>query len=179
MEEQGAKYRDYFDFSQSLKKISSHHFLAIKRAEKEKILKVSILPQESDSLEIMKKLLISSNNQASGLVLAAITDCYRRLLSPSLETELTGIARQKADEEAIKVFAENLRQLLLAPLLGRKRVLAIDPGFRTGCKVVCLNEQGDLLFNDTIYPHPPVNKTEESEKKIKNMISNMILRQQP
>ena len=171
MEEQGAKYRDYFNFSEPLKKISSHHFLAIKRAEKEKILKVSILPQESNSLEIMKKLLISSNNQASEIVLAAITDCYRRLLSPSLETELTSIARQKADEEAIKVFAENLRQLLLAPFLGRKRVLAIDPGFRTGCKVVCLNEQGDLLFNDTIYPHQPVNKTEESEKKIKNMIS--------
>jgi uncharacterized protein len=171
MEEQGAKYRDYFNFSEPLKKISSHHFLAIKRAEKEKVLKVSVLPKESDCLEIMEKLLVLSKNQASEMVKAAIKDCYRRLLCPSLETELTSTAKQKADEEAIKVFAENLRQLLLAPFLGRKRILAIDPGFRTGCKVVCLNEQGDLLFNDAIYPHMPVNKTEESEKKIKDMVS--------
>ena len=170
MEEQGAKYRDYFDFSEPINKISSHRFLAIKRAEKEKVLKVSILPREIDCLEIMEKLLVLSKNQASGMVKAAIKDCYRRLLCPSLETELTNIARQKADEEAIKVFAENLRQLLLAPFLGRKRILAIDPGFRTGCKVVCLNEQGDLLFNDAIYPHMPVNKTEEAEKKIKDMV---------
>lgn len=171
MEEQGAKYRDYFNFSEPINKISSHRFLAIKRAEKEKVLKVSVLPRESDCLEIMEKLLVLSKNQASEMVKAAIKDCYRRLLCPSLETELTNIAKQKADEEAIKVFAENLRQLLLAPFLGRKRILAIDPGFRTGCKVVCLNEQGDLLFNDAIYPHMPVNKTEESEKKIKDMVS--------
>ena len=171
MEEQGAKYRDYFDFSEPINKISSHRFLAIKRAEKEKVLKVSVLPRESDCLEIMEKLLVLSKNQASEMVKAAIKDCYRRLLGPSLETELTSIAKQKADKEAIKVFAENLRQLLLAPFLGRKRILAIDPGFRTGCKVVCLNEQGDLLFNDAIYPHMPVNKTEESEKKIKDMVS--------
>ena len=170
MEEQGAKYRDYFDFSEPINKISSHRFLAIKRAEKEKVLKVSILPREIDCLEIMEKLLVLSKNQASDMVEAAIKDCYRRLLCPSLETELTNIARQKADEEAIKVFAENLRQLLLAPFLGRKRILAVDPGFRTGCKVVCLNEQGDLLFNDAIYPHMPVNKTEEAEKKIKDMV---------
>ena len=171
MQEQGAKYRDYFDFSEPINKISSHRFLAIKRAEKEKVLKVSILPREIDCLEIMEKLLVLSKNQASDMVKTVIKDCYRRLLCPSLETELTNIARQKADEEAIKVFAENLRQLLLAPFLGRKRILAIDPGFRTGCKVVCLNEQGDLLFNDAIYPHMPVNKTEESEKKIKDMVS--------
>lgn len=171
MEEQGAKYRDYFNFSEPINKISSHRFLAIKRAEKGKVLKVSVLPRESDCLEIMEKLLVLSKNQASEMVKAAIKDCYRRLLCPSLETELTNIAKQKADEEAIKVFAENLRQLLLAPFLGRKRILAIDPGFRTGCKVVCLNEQGDLLFNDAIYPHMPVNKTEESEKKIKDMVS--------
>ena len=171
MEEQGAKYRDYFDFSEPINKISSHRFLAIKRAEKEKVLKVSILPREIDCLEIMKKLLVLSKNQASDMVGVAIKDCYKRLLCPSLETELTNIARQKADEEAIKVFADNLRQLLLAPFLGRKRILAIDPGFRTGCKVVCLNEQGDLLFDDVIYPHMPVNKAEESEKKIKDMVS--------
>ena len=171
MEEQGAKYRDYFNFSEPLKKITSHRFLAIKRAEKEEILKVWISPQENDSLEIMEKLLISSKNQASELVKISIKDCYKRLLCPSLETEFTNITKQKADEEAIKVFADNLRQLLLAPFLGRKRILAIDPGFRTGCKVVCLNEQGDLLFNDTIYPHPPVNKMEESVRKIKDMVS--------
>ena len=170
MEGQGAKYRDYFDFSEPINKISSHRFLAIKRAEKEKILKVSILPREINCLEIMEKVLVLSKNQASDMVGVAIKDCYRRLLCPSLETEFTSITRQKADGEAIKVFADNLRQLLLAPFLGRKRILAIDPGFRTGCKVVCLNEQGDLLFNDVIYPHMPVNKKEESEKKIKDMV---------
>ena len=170
MEKQGVKYRDYFDFSEPINKISSHRFLAIKRAEKEKILKVSILPREINCLEIMEKLLVLSKNQASDMVGTAIKDCYRRLLCPSLETEFTSITRQKADGEAIKVFADNLRQLLLAPFLGRKRILAIDPGFRTGCKVVCLNEQGDLLFNDVIYPHMPVNKKEESEKKIKDMV---------
>ncbi|MCL5071652.1 MAG: helix-hairpin-helix domain-containing protein, partial [Actinobacteria bacterium] len=171
MEEQGAKYRDYFNFSEPLDKISSHRFLAIKRAEKEDILKVLICPDESNSLRIMEKLLISSSSQASEFVKTAIKDCYKRLLCPSLETEFTNIAKQKADEEAIRVFANNLRQLLLAPFLGRKRILAIDPGFRTGCKVVCLNEQGDLLFNDTIYPHPPVGKMEESIKKIKDMVN--------
>ncbi|MCL4378786.1 MAG: RNA-binding transcriptional accessory protein [Actinobacteria bacterium] len=171
MEEEGAKYRDYFDFSEPLNKIQSHRFLAIKRAENERILRVFIQPGEGDALEIMEKLLIISKNEASEFVRAAVKDCYKRLLCPSLETELTGIAKQKADEEAISVFSNNLRQLLLAPFLGRKRILAIDPGFRTGCKVVCLNEQGDLLFNDTIYPHPPVNKTKESEKKIKDMVS--------
>ncbi|MDD5659194.1 MAG: Tex family protein [Actinomycetota bacterium] len=171
MEEQGAKYRDYFNFSEPLSKISSHRFLAIKRAENENILKVSIYPGESDSIEVMEKLLVLSGNQASEFVKIAIRDCYKRLLCPSLETEFTNIAKQKADGEAIRVFADNLRQLLLAPFLGRKKILAIDPGFRTGCKVVCLNEQGDLLFNDTIYPHPPVNKMEESAKKMKEIVS--------
>lgn len=170
MEEQGVKYRDYFDFSEPLKKISSHRFLAIKRAEKEDVLKVWIAPQEDDSLEIMQKLLIFSKNQASEFMKSVIKDCYKRLLHPSLETEFINMAKEKADKEAIKVFADNLRQLLLAPFLGRKRVLAIDPGFRTGCKVVCLNEQGDLLFHDTIYPHPPIGKMEESARKIKEMI---------
>jgi len=169
MEEQGLKYKDYFSFSEPLKKITSHRFLAIKRAENEKILKVSIIPNEEDAVKIIEKLIVSSNNQSSEFVKNSVRDCYKRLLCPSLETELTNIAKEKADGEAIRVFADNLRQLLLAPYLGRKRILAIDPGFRTGCKIVCLNEQGDLLFNDVIYPHMPVNKTEESQKKILNL----------
>jgi protein Tex len=171
MEEQGSKYKDYFNFNEPLKKITSHRFLAIKRAENEKIVKVSILPVEEDAIEIIEKLVISSCNQSAEFVKKAAHDCYRRLLCPSLETELTNIAKQKADDEAIRVFTDNLRQLLLAPYLGRKRILAIDPGFRTGCKIVCLNGQGDLVFNDVIYPHMPVNKLEESEKKIKELVS--------
>lgn len=170
MEEQGLKYKDYFNFNEPLKKITSHRFLAIKRAENEKIVKVSITPVEEDAIEIIEKLVVSSNNQSSEFVKKAARDCYKRLLCPSLETELTNIAKQKADDEAIRVFTDNLRQLLLAPYLGRKRILAIDPGFRTGCKIVCLNEQGDLAFNDVIYPHMPVNKSEESEKKIKELV---------
>jgi len=170
MEEQGLKYKDYFNFNEPLKKITSHRFLAIKRAENEKIVKVSITPGEEDAIEIIEKLVVSSNNQSSEFVKKAARDCYKRLLCPSLETELTNIAKQKADDEAIRVFTDNLRQLLLAPYLGRKRILAIDPGFRTGCKIVCLNEQGDLAFNDVIYPHMPVSKPEESEKKIKELV---------
>ncbi|MHB1252966.1 MAG: Tex family protein [Candidatus Humimicrobiaceae bacterium] len=171
MEDQGLKYKDYFNFNEALKKITSHRFLAIKRAENEKIVKVSIIPDEEAVIEIIEKIVIFSDNQSSEFVKRAVRDCYKRLLCPSLETELTNIAKQKADNEAIRVFTDNLRQLLLAPLLGRKRIMAIDPGFRTGCKVVCLNEQGDLMFNDVIYPHMPVNKTEESEKKTKDLVS--------
>jgi len=171
MEELGLKYKDYFNFSEPLKKITSHRFLAIKRAENEKILKVSIIPVEEDAIRIIEKLLVSSNNQSSEFVKKSVRDCYKRLLCPSLETELTNIAKEKADGEAIRVFTDNLRQLLLAPYLGRKKILAIDPGFRTGCKIVCLNEQGDLIFNDVIYPHMPVNKTEESQKKILNLVN--------
>ncbi|MHB1346917.1 MAG: Tex family protein [Candidatus Humimicrobiaceae bacterium] len=171
MEEQGLKYKDYFNFSEAIKKITSHRFLAIKRAENEKIVKVSIIPDEENAIKIIEKTVIFSKSQSAEFVKKAIRDSYKRLLCPSLETELTNIVKQKADHEAIMVFADNLRQLLLAPLLGRKRIMAIDPGFRTGCKVVCLNEQGDLLFNDVIYPHMPANKIDESESKIKNIIS--------
>ena len=167
MEEQGLKYKDYFNFSEAIKKITSHRFLAIKRAENEKIVKVSIIPDEDTAIKIIEKIVIFSKNQSAEFVKKAIKDSYKRLLCPSLETELTNIVKQKADHEAIMVFADNLRQLLLAPLLGRKRIMAIDPGFRTGCKVVCLNEQGDLLFNDVIYPHMPVNKIDESETEDK------------
>ena len=162
MEESGIKYKDYFEFSEPLKKILSHRFLAIKRGEKEKVLKVSILPPEESVFYRMEKLLIKADNKAAAMVKETIRDCYKRLLGPSLETETTVLAKEHADDEAIKVFSENLRQLLLAPFLGRKRVLALDPGFRTGCKIVCLNEQGDLIHNDNIYPHEPQNKKEEA-----------------
>ena len=171
MEEQGLKYKDYFNFSEAIKKITSHRFLAIKRAENEKIVKVSIIPDEDTAIKIIEKIVIFSNSQSAEFVKKTIRDSYKRLLCSSLETELTNIVKQKADHEAIMVFADNLRQLLLAPLLGRKRIMAIDPGFRTGCKVVCLNEQGDLQFNDVIYPHMPANKIDESETKVKNIIN--------
>ena len=134
-EEEAAKYRDYFDFSESLKRCTSHRLLAIRRAESE-----------------------------------ATADAYKRLLKPSIETEFAAQSKEKADDEAIRVFTENLRQLLLSPPLGQKRVLAIDPGFRTGCKVVCLDAQGNLLHNENIYPHPPVNKTGEAASKLRKMI---------
>ncbi len=175
MEESGIKYKDYFEFSEPLKKILSHRFLAIKRGEKEKFLKVSILPPEENVLGKMEKLLIKTGNKASEMVKESIKDCYRRLLGPSLETEITVLAKERADDEAIKVFTDNLRQLLLAPFLGRKRVLAIDPGYRTGCKVVCLNEQGDLVYNDNIYPHEPQNKKEEAAKKIIAMVDKFSI----
>ncbi|HAX17314.1 MAG TPA: RNA-binding transcriptional accessory protein [Actinobacteria bacterium] len=170
MEEAGIKYKDYFEFNEPLRKILSHRFLAIKRGEKEKFLKVSILPPEDIVFKKMENLLIKNNNKASEMIKNVIKDCYKRLLGPSLETEITVSAKDRADDEAIKVFADNLRQLLLAPFLGRKKVLAIDPGYRTGCKVVCLNEQGDLLYNDNIYPHEPQNRKEEAESKIKLMV---------
>ncbi len=169
MEEEGIKYRDYFNFSESLKKILSHRFLAIKRGEKEKFLKVSVLPPEETVLKKMENLIIKKDSKTALMLKNIIKDCYKRLLGPSLETEITFEAKEHADEEAIKVFSDNLRQLLLAPFLGRKRVLAIDPGYRTGCKMVCLNEQGDLLSADNIYPHEPQNKKEEAAKKILTM----------
>lgn len=169
MEDEGIKYRDYFNFNEPLKKILSHRFLAIKRGEKEKFLKVSVLPPEETVLKKMENLIIKKDSKTALMLEGIIKDCYKRLLGPSLETEITLEAKECADEEAIKVFSDNLRQLLLAPFLGRKRVLAIDPGYRTGCKVVCLNEQGDLLISDNIYPHEPQNKKEEAAKKILEM----------
>ncbi len=170
MEEKGKKYKDYFSFSEPLKKISSHRFLAIKRAEKEKVIKVSVKVEEDAAIEIMKKILIKADNDAARLVEESIKDCYKRLLSPSIEKEFSNLAKLKADDDAIKVFADNLRQLLLAPYLGRKRVMAIDPGFRTGCKLVCLNEQGDLLFHDVIYPNLRTAPNNQDFNKIKKAI---------
>jgi uncharacterized protein len=170
-EEEGIKYKDYFDFSEPLKRCPSHRLMAIRRGEEEGFLKVSIEPEQDDALEILEKQFVKARNEAAGLVLEAVTDSYKRLLGPSIETEFKGISKEKADEEAIKVFAENLRQLLLSSPLGKKTVLAIDPGFRTGCKVVCLDAQGNLLHNETIYPHAPQNEQAQSSKKITNLVN--------
>jgi uncharacterized protein len=167
----GIKYSDYFEWSEPLKKCPSHRLLAMRRGEEEGFLKLSIEPEEENALEILYSLFIKGNNESSVLVKAAIKDCWKRLLSSSMETEFRNISKEKADEEAIKVFTENLRQLLLSSPLGEKNVLAIDPGFRTGCKIVCLDRQGNLLHNETIYPHPPQNQTALSIKKILSLVN--------
>ncbi len=169
-EEEAAKYRDYFDFSEPLKRCTSHRLLAIRRAESEGLLKVSITPDDEACIERLERQFVRGNNACSRQVNEAAIDAYKRLLKPSIETEFAAQSKEKADDEAIRVFAENLRQLLLAAPLGQKRVLAIDPGFRTGCKVVCLDAQGNLLHNENIYPHPPVNKTSEAAAKLRKMV---------
>jgi len=169
-EEEAAKYRDYFDFSEPLKRSTSHRLLAIRRAESEGLLKVSIAPDDDECLARLERQFVRSQNESGQQVLEAVQDSYKRLLKPSIETEFASLSKEKADEEAIRVFAENLRQLLLASPLGQKRVLAIDPGFRTGCKVVCLDAQGNLMHNENIYPHPPVSKTGEAASKLRKMI---------
>ena len=141
-EEASAKYRDYFDFCEPLKKCSSHRLLALRRGESEGVLKVTIFPEDEDMCnERLQRLFVRANNECAHQVEEALTDAYKRLLKPAIETEFAALSKEKADEEAIRVFAENLRQLLLAPPLGQKRVMGIDPGFRTGCKVVCLDAQ--------------------------------------
>ncbi len=169
LEESGAKYRNYFDFEEELKKCPSHRLLAMRRGEKEQYLKVHIRINGETAVEALEKIFIEGSNRSSEEVGIAAKDSYRRLLSPSIETEFSKESKEKADMEAIKVFTANLRQLLMAPVLGYKRVIAIDPGFRTGCKIVLLNEQGDLLLNDTIYPNPPQNDIKGSMEKISGL----------
>lgn len=169
-EEEASKYRDYFDFSEPLNRCTSHRLLAIRRGEAEGLLKISIAPDDKECIEQLKRIFIHGNNECGRYVAEAIKDAYKRLLKPSIENEFGNISKEKADTEAIRVFAENLRQLLLAAPLGQKRVLGIDPGFRTGCKVVCLDEQGNLLHNENIYPHPPVDKQAEAASKLRKMI---------
>lgn len=169
-EEEGAKYRDYFDCSEPLKRCSSHRLLAIRRGEAEGLLKVSISPDDEECVNRLEKQFVCSRNACGEQVAEAVQDAYKRLLKPSIETEFAAQSKERADEEAIRVFAENLRQLLLASPLGQKRVMGIDPGFRTGCKVVCLDAQGNLLHNENIYPHPPVNKGNEAFSKLQKMI---------
>jgi len=154
-EEAGAKYRDYFDFQESLEKCPSHRLLAMRRGEEEGFLRMSVGPDQSDAIYQLEKIFVKGNGAASGQVKEAIADCYKRLLGPSIETEFRAASKELADAEAIEVFAENLRQLLLAAPLGQKRVMALDPGFRTGCKLICLDDQSDLVYHSAIYPHPP------------------------
>ncbi|WP_300228772.1 Tex family protein [uncultured Bacteroides sp.] len=170
-DEDAAKYRDYFDFSEPLKRCTSHRLLAIRRGEAEGILKVTISPEEEDECtDRLERQFVRGNRECSSQVSEAVKDAYKRLLKPAIETEFAAISKEKADEEAIRVFAENLRQLLLAPPLGQKRVMGIDPGFRTGCKVVCLDAQGTLLHNEAIYPHPPKSEEALAARKIVKLV---------
>lgn len=170
-EEAALKYRDYFDFSEPLKKCTSHRLLAIRRGEAEGILKVSITPDdETACTERLERQYVHGNGVCSAQVAEAVNDAYKRLLKPAIETEFSALSKEKADEEAIRVFAENLRQLLLAPPLGQKRTMGIDPGYRTGCKVVCLDAQGNLLHNEAIYPHPPKSETALAGRKLVKLV---------
>ena len=169
-EEEAAKYKDYFDFSEPLKRCTSHRLLAIRRGEAEGFLKVSISPDDNECTERLERSYVRGNNECSQQVKEAVLDAYKRLLKPSIETEYAALSKEKADEEAIRVFAGNLRQLLLAPPLGQKRVMGIDPGYRTGCKVVCLDAQGNLLHNETIYPHPPKSEHSLSARKLTKLV---------
>ncbi|GHT43486.1 RNA-binding protein [Bacteroidia bacterium] len=169
-EAEAAKYRDYFEFSEPLAKCSSHRLLAMRRGEAEGFLRVGISPDDEYSLENLNKRFVKSKNEAAEQVEIAVKDGYKRLLKPGIETEFAALSKEKADRQAIKVFAENLRQLLLSPPLGQKRVMGIDPGFRTGCKIVCLDAQGTLLHNETIYPHPPQQETAKASAKILSLV---------
>ena len=168
--EEGAKFQDYFEFSELLSRCPSHRLLAIRRGEEEGFLRVNIGPDEEETIYNLERKVVTGSGPASKQVKEALEDSYKRLLSSSIETEFRNLAKEKADEEAISVFIDNLRQLLLAPPLGQLRILAIDPGFRTGCKVVCLDENGNLLNHSTIYPHPP----QADEWKAKNDILSLV-----
>lgn len=168
--EEAEKYADYFDFSEPLYKVPSHRFLALYRGEREGFLSIKVQPEKEEAIELMERFFVKSNDSCGKIVADVCKDAYTRLLCPSLENEIIQEAKDKADKEAIQVFSKNLRQLLLAPPLGSKRVLAIDPGFRTGCKVVCLDEQGNLLNNATIFPHPPQNERDKAMAKLSQLV---------
>ncbi|MDD4555144.1 MAG: Tex family protein [Bacteroidales bacterium] len=170
-DQDGINFEMYFDYVEPLNRAPSHRILAMFRGENEGFLRLSVEVEEAHGFEIVEKIFVKGNNASSELVKAAVSDSCKRLLFPSIETEMRQWAKEKADREAIRVFVENLRQLLLAPPLGRKNVLAIDPGFRTGCKVVCLDRQGKLVHNETIYPHPPQNEVKESIHKLKTLVN--------
>ena len=170
-EEEGEKYSDYFDFVGLLSRCPSHRLLAIRRGESEGFLRVSISPDDDHCVNRLIQRFVVNSSEAADYVESAVKDGYKRLMKPSMETEFTTLSKEKADDAAIAVFAENMRQLLLAPPLGQKRVLAIDPGFKSGCKVVCLDEQGNLLHNETIYPHPPRNEFSKAGNKIVKLVS--------
>jgi uncharacterized protein len=168
-EQEGIKYKDYFDWTEPVKSAPSHRILAMRRGEKEEILYLDIKPTEEDAIDLLEKEVITARNAAAAQVGLAITDGYKRLLKPSMETEIRLLTKKQADEEAIRVFAENARQLLLGAPLGQKRIMAIDPGFRTGCKLVCLDEQGKLLENTAIYPHTGAGQAKEAEKTVQHL----------
>jgi uncharacterized protein len=172
-EEEAAKYRDYFDWEEPLATAPSHRILAVRRGENEGLLTMRILPEEEEALALLQARFVKGQNAASEQVGLAVQDGYRRLLGPSMESEARLAAKQRADEEAIQVFAENLRQLLLAAPLGQKNVLALDPGFRTGCKLVCLDRQGKLVYNDTIYPHGSEHQATEAADKLRKIAAQM------
>ncbi len=168
-EQEGIKYKDYFDWNEPVKTAPSHRILAMRRGEKEEILYLDLLPPEEDAINTLENLFVKGRTDAAAQVSLAVADGYKRLLKPSMETEVRLLTKKKADEEAIKVFAENVRQLLLGAPLGQKRVMAIDPGFRTGCKVVCLDAQGQLADNTTIYPHTGSGGVTEAQKTITHL----------
>ena len=167
----GEKYKDYFDFSSALAKCPSHRLLAIRRAEAEGVLRVSISVDDEKSLDQLVRMYAKNDTEAADHVEEAVVDGYKRLLKPSIETEFANLSKEKADESAIKVFTDNLRQLLLAAPLGQQRIMGVDPGYRTGCKLVCLDEQGNLLHNETIYPHPPQNEFSKAANKVTKLVS--------
>ena len=169
-EEEGQKYRDYFKFEEPLQRCASHRMLAMRRGEAEGILKISMNVDADVCVEKLNRIYIKGNNQAAGYVQEAVKDSYKRLLAPSIETEFMAEAKARADEEAIAIFQKNLEQLLMASPLGQKRVLGIDPGFRTGCKVVCLDSEGKLLHNEAIYPHPPKNESAKAASKLLSLV---------
>jgi len=168
---EGRKYEDYFDYKEAFQKAPSHRILAVLRGENEGFLKVAIEPDEDKAIELILKYVIKTRNRTTKHIELATTDSYKRLLAPSMSNEFKQLAKEKADLKAVSYFAENLRQLLLAPPLDGKNILAIDPGFRTGCKIVCLDKQGNLLHNETIYPHPPESKVKEAIKKIQFLVN--------
>lgn len=174
-ETEAEKYRDYFDFSEPLKRIPSHRLLAIRRAENDGFLRVSISPPEEEGLESLDRIFVRGRNGSSGQVQIALKDAYKRLLKPSIETEFKNESKERADDHAIGVFAENLRQLLLTPPVGQKRTLAIDPGFKSGCKTVCLDQHGQLLHNENIYPHPPQRDTAQAAAKVGQLVESYKL----
>lgn len=168
--EEAQKYTDYFDFSEPLRRCSSHRILAMRRGENEGILRVSISPEDEECIEKLKRQYVRYSGSCGNIIREAAEDSYKRLLKPSIENEFAALSKEKADEEAIKVFVENLRQLLLSAPLGQKRVLGVDPGFRTGCKTVCLDKQGNLLHHEAIFPHPPKSMTFQAAKAVEEML---------
>ena len=168
--DEAQKYRDYFNWTEPLRRCSSHRLLAMRRGESEGILRVSISPIDEECIERLQRQYVRYRSACGTLIAEAAEDAYKRLLKPSIENEYAALSKEQADEEAITVFSENLRQLLLSAPLGQKRVMGIDPGFRTGCKVVCLDAQGNLLHHDAIFPHPPVNKRMQASVAVERMI---------